>query len=76
MEQYKDLISIIIPTYNSKDYISRVIESVISQSYKHLEFIIIDDGSNDGTAKICDEYVSRDSRIRVIHQKNRGISDS
>ena len=76
MPKYKDLISVIIPTYNSKDYISRAIESIISQSYKHLEIIIIDDGSNDGTAKICDEYASRDSRIRVIHQKNGGVSEA
>lgn len=69
-----DLISIIIPVYNVKNYVSEAIESVINQTYKNIEIIIIDDGSNDGSEKICDDYAKKDSRIKLIHQKNQGLS--
>ena len=67
-------VSIIIPVYNMKDYLEEAIESVISQTYKNIEIIIIDDGSNDGSEKICDDYSRLDSRIKVIHQENKGLS--
>ncbi len=66
--------SIIIPVYNVKIYIERCITSVLNQTYKNYEIILVDDGSNDGSDKICDEYVKQDNRIRVIHQKNQGVS--
>ena len=69
-----DLISVIIPVYNVKDYVKESIESVINQTYKNLEIIIIDDGSNDDSEKICDEYAKKDKRIKLIHQKNQGLS--
>ena len=70
----QDKISIIIPVYNVKEYVSEAIESVINQTYKNLEIIIIDDGSNDGSENICDEYKKKDKRIKLVHQKNKGLS--
>ena len=67
-------ISIIIPVYNVDKYLPKCLDSVISQTYKHLEIIIIDDGSTDNSGIICDEYALRDNRIIVIHQPNRGLS--
>lgn len=69
-----DLISIIVPVYNVKQYIKEAVNSLIVQTYKDLEIILIDDGSTDGSEKICDEYQRIDERIIVIHQKNRGLS--
>ena len=69
-------ISVIIPVYNCEKYLSDCLESVIGQSYKNLEIIIIDDGSTDKSGSICDFYAERDSRIQVIHQKNKGVSAS
>lgn len=68
------LISIIVPTYNVEKYLSKCIESLIYQTYKNIEIIIIDDGSNDQSGKISDEYARIDHRIKVIHQPNRGVS--
>ena len=69
-----ELISVIIPVFNIENYIAKCIESVMDQSYSNLEIIIIDDGSTDGSSKICDEYSKKDGRIQVIHQKNVGLS--
>lgn len=70
----KDLISVVVPVYNAATSFLRCLDSIISQTYKDLEVIIVDDGSNDGTEKLCDEYAEKDSRIKVIHQKNGGVS--
>ena len=67
-------VSIIIPVYNVKPYVAEALDSVINQTYKNLEIIVIDDGSNDGSEKICDEYAKKDNRIKLIHQENRGLS--
>lgn len=72
----KELISIIIPIYNVEKYLPKCIENVINQSYKNLEIILIDDGSTDSSGKICDEYKKIDSRIKVIHKKNGGVSSA
>jgi len=69
------LVSVIIPVYNVKPYLREALDSVIDQTYKRIEIIIIDDGSTDGSEIICDEY-SSDSRVTVIHQKNGGLSDA
>ena len=69
-------ISVIIPIYNVEKYLKRCIESVIKQTYSDLEIILVDDGSQDGCAKICDEYKKKDERIIVIHKKNGGLSDA
>lgn len=68
------MISVIIPVYNVKNYIERCLNSVISQTYKELEIIAVDDGSTDGSGEICDIYAQKDNRIRVIHQSNHGQS--
>lgn len=69
-----NLISIIVPVYNSKKFLHKCISSLIAQSYKNIEIILVDDGSTDDSGRICDQYVSEDSRIRVIHQINMGVS--
>ena len=71
LEKY--LVSIIIPVYNVKPYLKEALDSVIFQTYNNLEILIIDDGSTDGSGKICDLYLY-DSRVKVIHQENRGLS--
>lgn len=70
------LISIIIPVYKVESYLKKCIESVINQSYRNLQIILVDDGSPDNCGKICDEYCAKDSRIEVIHKPNGGLSDA
>lgn len=70
----KNLISIIIPVYNVENYLKQCLDSIINQTYKNLEIIIIDDWSTDNSWKICDEYAKNDKRIKVIHQKNADLS--
>ena len=67
-------ISIIIPVYNVEKYLKKCLDSVISQSYKNLEIIIVDDGSIDNSLNICLDYQKKDNRIKVIHQENKGLS--
>ena len=67
-------LSIIMPVYNVKNYIRKCIESVLEQKFIDYELILVDDGSNDGSGVICDEYSKKDKRIIVIHQKNKGLS--
>lgn len=62
-------ISIVIPVYNMEKYLSQCIQSIVSQTYKDLEIIFVDDGSIDCSRKICDEYALKDSRIKVLHKK-------
>ena len=71
-----DLISIIVPVYNVEKYLKRCIDSIILQKYKNIEILLIDDGSTDDSGKICDEYATKDSRIRVFHKKNGGLSSA
>lgn len=69
-------ISIIVPVYNVEKYLSRCIDSVLSQKYHNLEIILVDDGSVDSSGKICDEYQQKDHRFTVIHKKNGGLSSA
>lgn len=69
-----DLISVIMPVYKVETYLPQSIESVLKQDHRNLELILIDDGSPDGSGAICDDYAARDSRVRVIHQKNGGAA--
>ena len=68
------LISIIVPIYNVEKYLEECINSILAQTYKELELILVDDGSTDHSGEICDKYASLDNRIRVFHQKNQGVS--
>ena len=70
------MVSIVIPVYNVKPYLRRCVESVLKQTYQDFEAILVDDGSIDGSSQICDEYLLRDSKIRVIHKENGGLSDA
>lgn len=72
----KDLITIIIPVYNVEKYLKKCLDSIINQTYKNLEIILIDDGSIDNSPKICDEYAIKDKRIKVIHKRNAGVSSA
>ena len=72
----KKLVSIIIPVYNVEKYLDKCINSVRNQTYKHLEIILVDDGSIDNSGRICDRYQKVDSRIIVIHKNNGGLSDA
>lgn len=72
----KDLISIIVPFYNTEDYLPRCLDSILKQDYEFFEVILINDGSDDNSDNICQEYIKKDSRIRYIKKKNGGISES
>lgn len=70
------MISVIVPIYNIEKYIDKCISSIINQTYKDLEIILVDDGSSDKSGVICDEYADKDSRIKVLHKENGGLSDA
>lgn len=70
------LVSVIVPIYKVEKYLSKCVESILAQTYQNLEIILVDDGSPDRCGQICDEYAKKDSRIRVIHKSNGGLSDA
>lgn len=72
----QELISVITPVYNVEKYLCRCVDSIINQTYKNLEIILVDDGSTDNSGKICDEYAVKDLRIKVIHKENGGAAAS
>ena len=67
-------ISIIIPVFNPGDYLQRCLESILTQRFTDFEILLIDDGSTDGSALVCDRFVEQDSRVRVLHKQNEGVS--
>ena len=69
-------ISVIVPVYKVEPYLRRCVDSILAQTYTHLEIILVDDGSPDHCPAICDEYAEKDSRVRVIHKLNGGLSDA
>lgn len=70
------MISVIVPVYNSKDYIGKCVDSIISQSYKDIEVILVDDGSTDGSEALCDKYAQDDKRVKAVHSANKGPSSA
>lgn len=71
-----DLISVIVPIYKVEDYLEKCINSILNQTYKNIEVILVDDGSPDKCGEICDYYATKDNRIKVIHKKNGGLSEA
>ncbi len=69
----KGLVTVILPIYNVEKYLDRCINSVVNQTYRNLEILLIDDGSTDACPQMCDEWAARDARIRVIHKENQGL---
>lgn len=69
-------ISVIVPVYNVEKYLNRCVDSILAQTYQNLEIILVDDGSPDNCPQICDNYVQKDSRIKVIHKENGGLSSA
>ena len=67
------VVSIVVPVYNSSKHLGDCLDSIRNQSYTNLDIVLIDDGSTDGSAEICDKYSKKDPRIRVVHQSNGGI---
>lgn len=70
------LISVVVPVYNVEHYLEKCVDSICHQIYKNLEIILVDDGSTDHSGSLCDEFAANDSRIRVIHKPNGGLSDA
>ena len=70
------MISVIVPIYNVEKYVNKCVGSIVNQTYTNLEIILVDDGSPDRCPEICDEWAKKDSRIKVIHKKNGGLSDA
>lgn len=66
------LVSVIVPVYNKKEYVAKCLDSILAQTYKKWELLLVDDGSVDGSGEICDRYAGQDGRVRTIHQKNAG----
>ena len=73
MENDIPKISVIVPVYNVEKYLDRCIQSILNQTLKELEIILVDDGSPDNCPALCDEYAQKDARIKVIHKKNEGL---
>lgn len=67
-----EMVSIIVPVYNVEKYLQKCLDSIINQTYKNLDIILVDDGSTDRSGEICDEYADKDARIRVFHKENGG----
>lgn len=72
----ENLISIIVPVYKVEKYLKRCVKSIVNQTYKNLEIILIEDGSPDQCPYMCEEWSKRDPRIKVIHKQNGGLSDA
>lgn len=69
-----ELISVIVPVYNVERYLRRCVDSILHQTYRNLEVLLVDDGSTDASGAICDEYAAQEERVTAVHQKNGGLS--
>ena len=74
--EHNPLISVIVPVYNVEEFLPKCVDSLLTQTYRNLEIILVDDGTKDNSGEICDAYAARDSRIRVIHKENGGLSSA
>ncbi|VJF83862.1 putative glycosyltransferase [Streptococcus pneumoniae] len=70
----KDLVSVVIPVYNVENYLEECIQSVLNQTYTNLDIVLVNDGSTDASAEICDRFAEIDDRARVFHTENRGAA--
>ena len=70
------LVSVIVPVYNVEEYLGRCVDSILAQTYTNLEVILVDDGAKDSSGSICDAYAGKDSRVKVIHKENGGLSSA
>ena len=70
------MVSVIVPVYKVEQYLEKCVNSIREQTYKNIEIILVDDGSPDKSGEICDNFSKEDSRIKVIHKKNGGLSDA
>jgi len=68
------IVSVIVPIYNREKYIARCVDSILKQTYTDFELILVDDGSKDTSLAICQNYATKDSRVKVLHQENAGVS--
>ncbi len=71
-----ELVSVIVPIYNVEAYLERCVESILQQTYEHIEIILVDDGSPDRCGSMCEDYAQKDNRIKVLHKENGGLSDA
>ena len=69
----KGVVSVVLPIYNVEKYLNRCVKSVVNQSYKNLEIILVDDGSPDNCPTLCEDWAKKDSRIKVVHKENAGL---
>lgn len=76
MKSMNHKISVIVPVYNMEQYLSRCVDGILQQTYSNLEIILVDDGSTDTSPKLCDEYATKDNRVKVIHKANGGLSSA
>ena len=76
MFMQEPVISVIVPVYNVEKYLNRCVQSIVDQTYKNLEIILVDDGSPDHCPQMCDAWAKKDSRIQVIHKKNGGVASA
>ena len=74
--QNEPLISVIVPVYKAEPYLDRCVQSIVDQTYKNLEIILVDDGSPDNSQALCDAWAAKDSSIRVIHKENGGVASA
>jgi len=76
MAASEELISLVVPVHNLETRLPKCLESISAQTYRNLEIILVDDGSTDGSGKVCDDFAATDPRVRVIHQENRGVASA